>query len=63
MSTEPDILVEVRFEVTLNSDEMPPTYRDPEYLEEVIQEALNDAMYDIGAEEVKEVRIEIEGLE
>ena len=60
MSTEPTIFVEVRFELVLDSDTVPPTYRDPDYLQEVLQESIKDAMYDIGADEVNEFFIELE---
>jgi uncharacterized protein (UPF0212 family) len=58
----PDIVIEVTFEVALNSREMPTTYSEPEYLEEVITEAIQDAMYDLGAEKVNYVRVEVDGL-
>jgi hypothetical protein len=60
VSTEPTIFVEVRFELVLDSDTVPPTYRDPDYLQEVLQESIKDAMYDIGADEVNEFFIELE---
>ena len=52
--------VEVRFELVLDYDTVPPTYQDPEYLQEVLQEAIKDAVYDLGAEEVNEFFIELE---
>jgi len=58
----PDIVIEVTFEVALDSKEMPTTYSDVEYLEEVITEAIQDAMYDLGAEKVNYVRVEVDGL-
>ena len=63
MSTEPTIFVEVRFELVLDSESIPPTYKDPDYLQEVLQEAIKDAVYDIGAEEVNEFFIELESTE
>lgn len=63
MSTEPTIFVEVRFELVLDSESTPPTYKDPDYLQEVLQEAIKDAVYDIGAEEVNEFFIELESAE
>ena len=60
MSTEQTIFVEVRFELVLDSESTPPTYKDPDYLQEVLQEAIKDAVYDIGAEEVNEFFIELE---
>jgi hypothetical protein len=53
------MFVEVRFELVLDFDTVPPTYQDPEYLHEVLQEAIKDAVYDIGAEKVNEFFIEI----
>jgi hypothetical protein len=63
VSLEPTIFVEVRFELVLDSESMPPTYRDPDYLQEVLQEAIKDAVYDIGAEKVNEFFIELESNE
>lgn len=60
MSTEPTIFVEVRFELVLDPESIPPTYKDTDYLQEVLQEAIKDAVYDIGAEEVNEFFIELE---
>jgi len=60
VSQEPTIFVEVRFELVLNSESTPPTYKDPDYLQEVLEEAIKDAVYDIGAEEVNEFFIELE---
>lgn len=60
MSTEPTIFVEVRFELVLDPEATPPTYKDTDYLQEVLQEAIKDAIYDIGAEEVNEFFIELE---
>jgi DNA-binding protein YbaB len=59
VSTEPTTFVEVRFELVLDFDTVPPTYQDPEYLQEVLQEAIKDAVYDIGAEQVNEFFIEL----
>ena len=63
MSLEPTISVEVRFELILDSESTPPTYRDTDYLQEVLQEAIKDAVYDIGAEQVNEFFIELESNE
>lgn len=63
MSLEPTISVEVRFELILDSESIPPTYRDTDYLQEVLQEAIKDAVYDIGAEQVNEFFIELESNE
>lgn len=60
MSTYTPLFVEVRFELVLDYDTAPPTYQDPEYLQEVLQEAIKDAVYDLGAEEVNEFFIELE---
>lgn len=60
MSTQPTIFVEVRFELVLDPESIPPTYKDTDYLQEVLQEAIKDAVYDIGAEEVNEFFIELE---
>ena len=63
MSLEPTISVEVRFELILDSESIPPTYRDTDYLQEVLQEAIKDAVYDIGADQVNEFFIELESNE
>lgn len=63
MSLQPAIFVEVRFELVLDSESMPPTYSDPDYLQEVLHEAIKDAVYDIGAEQVNEFFIELESSE
>lgn len=55
--------VEVRFELVLDYDTVPPTYQDPECLEEVLQEAIKDSVYDLGAEKIKEFFIELESAE
>lgn len=60
MSTEQTIFVEVRFELVLDPESVPPTYKDLDCLQEVLQEAIKDAVYDIGAEEVNEFFIELE---
>lgn len=63
MSETSSFFVEVRFELVIDYDTVPPTYQDPEYLEEVMQEAIKDALYDMGAEKVNEFFIEIESAE
>lgn len=63
MSTNSAFFVEVRFELVLDYDSVPPTYQDQDYLEEVLQEAIKDAIYDAGAEKVKEFFIELESAE
>jgi len=63
VSLEPTISVEVRFELILDSESIPPTYRDTDYLQEVLQEAIKDAVYDIGADQVNEFFIELESNE
>ena len=63
MSETSSFFVEVRFELVIDYDTVPPTYQDPEYLEEVMQEAIKDAIYDMGAEKVSEFFIELESTE
>lgn len=63
MSEPSSFFVEVRFELVIDYDTVPPTYQDPEYLEEVMQEAIKDAIYDMGAEKVNEFFIELESTE
>lgn len=63
MSETSSFFVEVRFELVIDYDTVPPTYQDPEYLQEVMQEAIKDAIYDMGAEKVKEFFIELESTE
>ena len=63
MSEPSSFFVEVRIELVIDYDTVPPTYQDPEYLEEVMQEAIKDAIYDMGAEKVNEFFIELESTE
>jgi DNA-binding protein YbaB len=63
MARKSGVLVEVSFDVNFDPEDMPDTYTDPGYLEEVITEAIQDAMYDVGAQEVDKINIGIEGLE
>lgn len=58
-----DIVIEVTFEAYLNSEDMPSPYSEPDYLKEVVSEAVNDAMYDLGIQKLGSIRVEIEGLE
>jgi|APGre2960657373_1045057.scaffolds.fasta_scaffold09949_3 hypothetical protein len=57
-----NVILDVSFEAGLVRDDMPSSYIDPKYLEEVVQEAIKDAMYDMGCEQVEYIRVEIEGL-
>lgn len=54
------IIVEVKFVVEFNEDRMPSPYTDHMYLTEVIQEAISDAMYDIGADLASVPKVEID---
>jgi hypothetical protein len=54
------ITAEVKFVVEFNEDTMPSSYTDPMYLTEVIQEAISDAMYDIGADLASVAKVEID---
>lgn len=47
----------VDFEVEFDKDNMPSSYSNPEYLEEVVKEAVQDAMNDIGCSEVNNINI------
>lgn len=57
-----NVIFEVSFNAGLAREEMPSSYLDPKYLEEVIREAIEDAMYDLGCDKVEYVRVEVEGL-
>jgi hypothetical protein len=59
VSTKTTFFVEVRFELTLDLDNVPPTYQDTDCLEEVLQEAIKEAVYDAGAEKINEFFIEL----
>lgn len=63
MARKSGVLVEVSFDVNFDPEDMPDTYTDPGYLEEVITEAIQDAMYDVGAQQVDKINVGIEGLE
>ena len=56
------ISAEVKFYIEFDEDNMPSSYTDSEYLEEVIREALEDSMYDVGASLCGKIRVEVEGL-
>jgi hypothetical protein len=56
----PDVTVEVRFVASLLSEEMPVSYWDIDYLEEVVKEAIADAMYDIGCTQVDRILVDVE---
>lgn len=56
----PDVTVEVRFVASLLSEEMPVSYWDTDYLEEVVKEAIADAMYDIGCTQVDRILVDVE---
>jgi hypothetical protein len=53
----------VDFKVEFDTDEMPNAYSNPEYLEEVVKEAVEDAMNDIGKSELTDLNIwvDVEG--
>lgn len=55
--------VEVRFELVLDYDTVPPTYQDTDTLQDVLKDALKEVVYDLGAEEVNEFFIELESTE
>lgn len=54
------VIAEVKFYVEFDEDNMPTAYTNTEYLIEVIQEAVTDAMYDINADLVGATKVEID---
>lgn len=54
------VTAEVKFYVEFKEDRMPSSYTNTDYLIEVIQEAVTDAMYDIGADLVNAPRVELD---
>lgn len=50
----------VDFEVTFDKDSMPSSYTNISYLEEVVREAVEDAMNDIGCSEITSLNVWIE---
>lgn len=50
----------VDFEVTFDKDSMPSSYTNISYLEEVVREAVEDAMNDIGCSEIMSLNVWIE---
>jgi hypothetical protein len=54
------VTAEVKFYVEFDEDNMPSSYTNTEYLIEVIQEAVTDAMYDVGADLVNVPRVELD---
>ena len=54
------VTAEVKFYVEFHEDSMPSSYTNADYLSEVIQEAVTDAMYDVGASLIGNTRVEID---
>lgn len=54
------VIAEVKFAVEFNEDTMPSSYTSNDYLIEVLQEAITDAMYDVGAGLVSVPSVEID---
>ncbi len=54
------VTAEVKFFVEFDEDNMPSAYTNTDYLIEVIQEAVSDAMYDINADLVGATKVEID---
>jgi hypothetical protein len=50
----------VKFYVEFDENNMPTAYTNTDYLIEVIQEAVTDAMYDINADLVGTTKVEID---
>ena len=56
------ISAEVKFYIEFDEESMPSSYTDVEYLTEVITEAVEDSMYDVGASHCGKIKIEVDGL-
>jgi hypothetical protein len=56
------VTAEVKFYVEFNENDMPSAYTSSDYLAEVIQEAVTDAMYDIGADLASVPKVEIDNI-
>lgn len=56
----PKTSVLVDFKVSFDTDEMPSSYSNPEYLQDVVTEAVEDAMNDIGSVEVEDLNVWVE---
>lgn len=56
------ISADVKFYIEFDEDDMPSSYTDTEYLTEVITEAVEDAMYDVGANLCGKIKVEVDGL-
>lgn len=56
------ISVEVKFYIEFDENNMPSSYTDSDYLKEVIQESVEDAMYDVGASMCGAIKIEVDKL-
>ena len=54
------ITAEVKFAVEFDEDNIPSSYTNIEHLTEIIQEAVEDAMFDIGADVSGVPRVEID---
>jgi hypothetical protein len=56
------ITADVKFYIEFEEDSMPSSYTDVDYLTEVITEAVEDAMYDVGANLCGRIKVEVDGL-
>jgi DNA-binding protein YbaB len=56
------ISADVKFYIEFDEDSMPSSYTDVDYLTEVITEAVEDAMYDVGANLCGRIKVEVDGL-
>ena len=56
------ISAEVKFYIEFDEDSMPSSYTDVEYLTEVVAEAVEDSMYDVGASHCGKIKVEVDGL-
>lgn len=58
-----NVLVHVQFDAVFKKDELPSSYTEESYFTDVIRETVEDAMTDVGANDTKNIEVEIEGLD
>ena len=57
------VYVHVQFDTVFKKDDMPSAYTEIDYFTDAIRENIEDAMTDLGAEDSKNIEVEIEGLD
>jgi hypothetical protein len=58
-----NVYVHVAFDAVFKKDELPSAYTEEGYFTDVVRETVEDAMADLGANDTKNIEVEIEGLD